>query len=86
MSIENLLETWPDAPITVCRGCGKKIFFAKTQDGKQIPLDVGPPVYILMKFQDAETGKWIYRCDQEKSSFVNHFTTCVKANDFSSSK
>lgn len=81
MSIENVLKDWPDAPLTPCRGCGKKIIFAKTQEGKTVPLDVGPPVYLLMRSHD-ENNQWVYRCDKEKLSFVSHFTTCPKANLF----
>ena len=85
MSLKQLLDDWPDTPIGICKGCGKKIVWAVTQEGKKIPLDPAPPVYMLMRFHD-ENGRWVYRCDKGGTVFVSHFSTCPKANDFSSSK
>jgi hypothetical protein len=83
MSLKELLADWPDAPLTACKGCGKKILFATTQEGKQVPLDVGPPTYLLMRFGgEVDPKEWKYRCDKEKRTFVNHFVTCPKASQF----
>lgn len=77
---------------STCRGCGKKILWARTSDGRRIPLDPSAPVYVLLS--DAECG------DQNgpvvilhpaadrklKGPWVSHFATCPQANQFSSSK
>lgn len=63
---------------TVCKGCGKSIMFGKTVDGKIVPLDPVPPVYV---WSDPDRA-WV----REKNAFVSHFATCSKANDFSASK
>ena len=63
--------------VRLCKGCGKKIFFATTDEGKKIPLDVAAPVYFLWK------GGRIVR---DRSSFVTHFATCSTASDFSGSR
>jgi hypothetical protein len=85
VSLSKLIEEWPDIPVTLCKGCGKKIVFAQTQDGKTIPLDPSPPVYGLMRFK-GEDGNWVYRVDKAGMMFVSHFSTCPKAADFSGSK
>lgn len=77
----SLSDLWPDTPISNCRGCGKKIVWAETQEGKKVPLDPSPPVYMLMRFHN-DKNEWVYRCDKAGSVFVNHFSTCSKANEF----
>jgi len=81
MSLKQILSDWPDAPIVMCKGCGKKIIFGRLQDGKQVPLDPSPPVYMLMRFRD-DKEQWVYRADKAGTVFVSHFATCPKANDF----
>ncbi len=34
--------------MSTCRGCGKKIIWGTTKDGKRIPLDPAPPVYSVI--------------------------------------
>lgn len=57
-----------------CKGCGKRIFFVKTNEGKTIPIDPSPPIYCI-------TGSGT--AVRESGSFVTHFATCSKANEFS---
>lgn len=69
-----------------CKGCGKPIVWARTPDGKRIPLDPRPPVY-LWSANETEDGYACFRADKTESTayFVSHFATCPKANDFSAS-
>lgn len=60
----------------VCKGCGKKIFWGRTEDDKQIPLDPSAPVY-------EEDGMIVRRT---KLAMVSHFSTCPDANRFSGTK
>ena len=78
MSLKRLIEAWRDVPVSECRGCKKKIVWAETQDGKKIPLDPSPPVYMLMRFKD-QNDKWVYRCDKGGTVFVSHWATCPEA-------
>lgn len=63
-----------------CKGCGKSILFAQTEDGKIIPLDTIPPTYLLER--DLTGVLVAVRSD----AVVSHFATCPKANDFSKGK
>ena len=85
MSLKRLMDEWPDIPVHICKGCGKKMIWGTSQEGQSVPLDPSPPAYSLMRFKD-ESGKWIYRCTQMGLVFVSHFSTCSKASDFSGNK
>lgn len=65
-----------------CKGCGKKIAYARITkaDGQPgvIPLDVSAPCYTMIM---DETGQMVGT--REHMAFVSHFATCAKANDFS---
>ena len=61
-----------------CRGCGKKIVWGETPEGKKIPLDPSPPTY----YYDDDSGE----CERTHNIYVSHFATCPFANDFSGSK
>jgi len=65
---------------SICKGCGKKIFWGITHEGKKIPLDASAPVY---HFNPDEYGETIVKA---KDMYVSHFSTCKRANDFSASK
>ena len=65
-----------------CRGCGKKIIWGETEDGKKIPLDPRPPVYEVLRTASGEKTPIIRRTD----CYVSHFATCPKASEFSGSK
>ncbi len=61
-----------------CKSCGKEIIWAKTPEGKNIPLDAVAPVYdITLRDGIARKVSGVH---------VSHFSTCRKANDFSASK
>lgn len=65
--------------MTKCRGCGREIVWAITEDGKSIPLDPRPPVYIVSMVGEER------RAERVKDSMVIHFATCPDANRFSAS-
>lgn len=65
-----------------CKGCGKKIIWGETEDGKKIPLDPRPPVYHI--YRVSNDGKNIIR--RRTDCYVSHFATCPNASEFSGSK
>lgn len=67
--------------MSACKGCGKEITWAKTRDGKTIPLDGRPPIYRMWT-----EGTPDILCEIDPTRAVTHFATCPKANDFSGSK
>ena len=66
-----------------CKGCGKQIIWGKTGQGKMIPLDPKPPVYVVSQNLN-NPNEWF--AERHMHAAVSHFATCPKANDFSASK
>lgn len=64
-----------------CKGCGKKIIWAKTTDGKTVPLDPVPPTWELHSHDEKGNAIW-KRC----SAMVSHFITCPDRDEFSVSR
>jgi hypothetical protein len=63
-----------------CKGCGKKIIWAKDRvTGATVPLDPRPPVYVYAETPEGEMQCW----RPLAPSAVSHFATCPNANDFS---
>ena len=78
-----------------CKGCGKTIIFAKTPQGKTIPLDPHAPIYQVSPGKDgALQAIRILSARPSPENFtgfqegfaVSHFATCPKASDFSHKK
>lgn len=68
-----------------CKGCGREIIWALNgATGKRVPLDAVAPVYLLL----VGTGKHgENECvPAPAQTYVTHFATCSKANEFSGSK
>ena len=73
-----------------CQGCGKRIVWATTAEGKKIPLDPTAPVYQVASSNVTGTiGCCIsplYNDTDAKvrlrQHMVSHFATCPKANQF----
>jgi hypothetical protein len=63
-----------------CRGCGKRILWGVTPEGRKIPLDPSAPVYSVVHINGRD------ECVRTTLHMVSHFVTCPKANDFSASK
>ena len=68
-----------------CKSCNRPLLFAKTPEGKIIPLDTVAPIYIF----DPKTNT----CEQADNNiegavkcYVTHFATCPKASEFSKKK
>lgn len=78
------------ANISSCQGCGAPILWAKTAEGKAIPLDPRAIVYTVDAAELKDDGQVLsLRVTQEKGevvgrAFVSHFATCPKASNFSS--
>lgn len=74
---------------TNCKGCGRPMVWAVTADGKRIPLDPKPAIYMVV----AEPGGGDHVCQRAKVPaevtdgkealfMVTHFATCPKASQF----
>ncbi len=64
-----------------CKGCGKKIIWGQTAEGKKIPLDAVAPVYnVIVGNSGDERLEHIVRAE---SAYVSHFATCPDDNRFS---
>jgi len=68
--------------VAKCKGCGAEIRWAKTADGKFIPLQNCKHVYELKRTKDRGDTAIKYHLPM----WISHFLTCPKANDFSGSK
>lgn len=76
---------------SLCRACGKPIFFIKTKAGKTTPVDVKP-----LFFRESETGPELYvmidgstrrgqLCPENQATgigYVSHFATCNNPEAF----
>lgn len=62
-----------------CKSCGRELTFARTPDGKAVPLDMVAPVYELEL--DWETGQMV--AVRTTSAHVSHFSTCPHASQHS---
>jgi hypothetical protein len=69
-----------------CKGCGRRIVWARDPEGKAIPLDASAPVYIV---EETATKNIVQRRDCRRAGplfLVSHFSTCHKASEFSGSR
>jgi hypothetical protein len=57
-----------------CRGCGRKLEWAKTPKGHNVPLERVPVVTV-----DEQGVAW----ENAGTVLVNHFKTCPKSQQFS---
>lgn len=64
-----------------CKGCGARIVWGVTEEGKRIPLDPKPPCYDTMRMEDGRI-----MAKRARGVMVTHFATCSHANDFSKGK
>lgn len=62
--------------------CGKKIFFAKDENGKTQVLDLVAPVYVCEGTDLNATGT----VRRLPFAYVSHFATCSAADEFSRKK
>ncbi len=75
----------------ICKGCGKRIYWAQTADGSRIPLDAVAPVYLVTNVaQGAQPDELKEQlkvrelmCERSKAAFVSHFVTCPQRSQFS---
>ncbi len=76
--------TPPGADEGVCKGCGKRILWIKTDDGKRVPLDPVPPTYVSFGAGGMHVGRDTAPSGWHRSEAMeSHFATCSKANEFS---
>lgn len=62
-----------------CRGCGRKVIFARDSNGKVQCLDAVSPVY-LVEFAQAHGEP--DTCTRATTAFVSHFVTCPQREQF----
>jgi hypothetical protein len=71
--------------MATCKGCGRQIIWALNPDtGKRVPLDAVAPVYFLIERSREEGGNECVPAPAH--TYVTHFATCSKANEFSGPK
>lgn len=68
-----------------CKGCGKPMVWATKEDGVWIPLDPVSPVYTAVIIEDFQ-GRTHPKAIRNMLSFVSHFVTCPKREEFSGKK
>jgi len=69
----------------ICRGCGRKILWGVTSDGKRIPLDPSAPIYAVNQITDGEPVVTLLPAADRKvqGPWVSHFSTCSNPTPFS---
>jgi len=65
--------------LTPCRSCGRMIEFIRTDDGKDVPVDLAPPIY--RPTGRVENGRPIWV--RYRDARVSHFVTCKNPEPFS---
>jgi len=60
-----------------CKGCGAEIEWSKTEAGKAVPLNKPPEKRFIM-FVKPDGLEYVKLVE----TWVSHFATCPKANDF----
>ena len=65
-----------------CAGCGKPILFARTQDGKIMPLDQTETEIFVVAEQTGLLGERELTLIDRVRGHVTHFATCPKAATF----
>ena len=66
-----------------CNGCGARIVWGVTENGKRIPLDPRPAVYILTDHVMNTPLRNTEPIARIGDAMVSHFITCPHASDFS---
>lgn len=76
-----------------CEGCGRRIVWGKTSEGKSIPLDPTPAVYYVKPSMDGATAElsplepapvgMSGALMRIRGAMVTHFATCPEAHRFS---
>lgn len=64
-----------------CDGCHKPMIWARTPEGKWVPLDPTPPVYTVVPIKGAD-GYPRPEAARNMLAFVSHFVTCPKRDQF----
>lgn len=65
------------APIRLCSKCPARILWAKTVNGKMMPLDAKPEKRYSVR-QD-QNGEWVA---EAVAVYTPHWSTCPKADEF----
>lgn len=59
-----------------CKGCGAEIYWVKTDNGKNMPIDAQPEKRIVIQeFMGKRSGKFV-------DTYISHFATCPQAKRF----
>lgn len=66
-----------------CKACGAPLAFGKSTSGKIIPIDLRAQTYAIV-FEKSDSRH--LEIIPTGMTYVTHFATCPKANEFSQSK
>lgn len=75
-----------------CRGCGREIIWAKTDKGKNMPVDPEPApngTFVLLRVGGELRARHysvamehVSEVDRPQERYVSHWATCPDAQDF----
>ena len=69
--------------MSTCKGCGRKVIFAKDENGTTQILDAVAPVYSVLEIGPPKgVGQSETRCVRSRTTYVSHFVTCSKREQF----
>jgi len=79
--------------VSVCRGCGARVVWGKTPEGKTIPLDPKPPIYVVENVVQDPADATNLKVTVSRANgteivpgvrrfMVSHFATCPEAGTF----
>jgi hypothetical protein len=63
--------------VSTCRSCGAEIFFAATENGRQMPIDVRAEKRVVIE----RRGNGLPPLARVVDTYVSHFSSCPSASE-----